>query len=84
MSKRITIPVKIGTFVLTAIEQANDGRKCHMVMMVFPLEANSTLGQPAFLSSLEPDVMEDVVVQVAGNFALIDKSTRIIDGIDEQ
>jgi hypothetical protein len=81
---RVTIPVKLGNLVLQVIEGANGDVECHMVMIVFPVQDDGKLGQPAFLSSLIPDQMEDVLIQVAGNFALLDKSKRVIDGIDEQ
>ena len=81
MKNRLNVPVELGHGILQVIEDANGGVECHLVMMVFPVEENGKLGQPSFLSSLAPDQMEDVIVQIAGGFAVIDKSKRIIDGI---
>lgn len=68
MSERIQIDPRIGDAVLALIEKQT-GHRCHMAMIVCPIEG-AKLGQPQFVTSLQPDEMESLIVQVAGGFAL--------------
>lgn len=73
MSERLQLDPRIGDAVLQLVERQT-GRRCHLAMIVCPLEG-PRLGQPAFVTSLQPHEMEDLIVQVAGGFALAGRPT---------
>ena len=71
MSKRLKLDSRLGDAILTLIEKTS-GVSCHIVLIACPMDG-AKLGQPAFVTSLQPDEMESLVVQVAGGFALAGK-----------
>ena len=70
---RLNLDPRIGDAVLALIERQT-GKRCHIAMIVCPMEG-AKLGQPAFVTSLQPAEMESLIVQVAGGFALAGKPT---------
>lgn len=76
--KRINVNPKIGDAVLSAVESENRC-ECHVVIIVCAIEHTGKLGQPQFVTSLQPSEMQDLVTQIAGGFALAGKP--VIDGI---
>lgn len=70
---RMKLDPRIGDAVLTLIEKQT-GQRCHLAMIVCPMNGPK-LGQPEFVTSLQPHEMEDLIVQVAGGFALAGKPT---------
>lgn len=79
MSDRIRLDPRIGDAILQLVEKQT-GRQCHIALIVCPM-VGPKLGQPDFVTSLRPSEMEDLIVQIAGGFALAGKP--IIDGIHE-
>lgn len=73
MSNRLDLDPRIGDAVLQLIERTT-GQRVHVAMIVCPMDGEK-LGQPAFVTSLQPREMEDLIVQVAGGFALAGKPT---------
>ena len=65
---KLKLDPRIGDAVLSLIERQT-GQQCHIAMIVCPM-VGPKLGQPAFVTSLQPDEMESLIVQVAGGFAL--------------
>lgn len=78
MAKRITLDPRIGEAILQLIERTT-GEQCHIVLIACPMDGVK-LGQPDFVTSLLPDEMEDLIIQIAGNLALI-RDSRKIDGV---
>ncbi len=70
---RLKIDPRIGDAVLSIIEKTT-GRQCHIAMIVCPMDG-AKLGQPEFVTSLQPSEMESLIIQVAGGFALAGKPT---------
>lgn len=68
---KLNLDPRIGDAVLTLIERQT-GKKCHIAMIVCPMDG-AKLGQPTFVTSLQPHEMESLIVQVAGGFALAGK-----------
>jgi hypothetical protein len=75
-SDRLQLDPRLGEAILTLIERAA-GRTCHIALIACPMDGPK-LGQPSFLTSLQPDEMENLIIQIAGGFALAGK--RVIDG----
>ncbi len=73
MREELKLDPRIGDAVLSLIERQT-GRRCHLALIVCPMEGEK-LGQPAFVTSLQPSEMEDLIVQVAGGFALAGRPT---------
>ena len=76
MSARLELDPRLGEAILQLIERTT-GRECHIALIACPMDGRK-LGQPTFVTSLQPDEMESLIVQVAGGFALAGK--RVIDG----
>jgi hypothetical protein len=77
---RLTLDPRIGEIVLKLIELENPDRDFHVVIIACPVEDDGKLGQPAFVTSLMPEDTEQLLIQIAGNFALM-KKPPIIDGV---
>lgn len=73
MGKRLNLDPRIGDAILQLIERTT-GQQCHIALIACPMDGKK-LGQPAFVTSLQPHEMEDLIVQVAGGFALAGKPT---------
>ena len=72
---RIFINPNFGNLILDILQNAS-GLKCHMVMIVCPT-IESGLGQPTFVSSLEPEDMEKLITHIAGGFVMAGKPTVV-------
>ena len=70
---RIKLDPRIGDAILQLIERQT-GRECHIALIACPM-VGPKLGQPEFVTSLQPDEMESLIIQVAGGFALAGKRT---------
>lgn len=68
MSGGMKLDPRIGDAILQLIERQT-GERCHIALIVCPMEG-AKLGQPAFVTSLQPAEMENLIVQIAGGFAL--------------
>jgi hypothetical protein len=68
VSERLELDPRIGDAILQLIEKTT-GKRCHIALIACPMEGTK-LGQPSFVTSLQPDEMESLIVQVAGGFAL--------------
>jgi hypothetical protein len=68
MAKRLKLDPRLGDAILQLVEKTT-GRKCHIALIACPMEGRK-LGQPTFVTSLQPDEMESLIVQIAGGFAL--------------
>lgn len=66
--KRLALDPRIGDAILELIERQT-GQACHITLIACPMDGEK-LGQPAFVTSLQPYEMESLIVQVAGGFAL--------------
>jgi hypothetical protein len=73
MSARINLDPRIGDAVLQLIERLA-GESVHIALIVCPMDGPK-LGQPEFVTSLQPAEMESLIVQIAGGFALAGKPT---------
>lgn len=69
MTKRLDIPPRLGDAICQVIEKTNN-QQVHVVLIACPVERSGKLGQPTFVTSLQPDEMENLVTQIAGGFAL--------------
>jgi len=68
MPKRLNIDPAVGEAIMQLVERIT-GEACHIVLIACPMDGKK-LGQPAFVTSLLPDEMETLIVQIAGGFAL--------------
>ena len=73
MSERLKLDPRLGDAILALIEKMS-GQQCHIALIACPMDGEK-LGQPAFVTSLQPHEMENLIVQVAGGFALAGKPT---------
>lgn len=73
MSERIKLDPRLGDAILQLVEKQTK-RACHIVLIACPMDGPK-LGQPEFVTSLQPKEMESLIIQVAGNFALIGDPT---------
>lgn len=67
---RLKIDARLGDSVLRIVEGMT-GKRCHMVMIVFPVheagtmyETHEELGQPTFVSSLDPEDTHKMLIKV--------------------
>lgn len=74
MSERLDLDPRLGDAILALIERTS-GKRCHIALIACPMDGPK-LGQPAFVTSLQPAEMESLIVQVAGGFALAGKPTK--------
>lgn len=65
---RLNLDPRIGDAILQLIEKQT-GEQVHIVLIACPMEGKK-LGQPSFVTSLQPDEMESLVTQIAGGFVL--------------
>lgn len=70
---RLDLDPRIGDAICQLIERQT-GRQCHIALIACPMDG-AKLGQPAFVTSLQPDEMENLIIQIAGGFALAGKPT---------
>ena len=70
---RLQLDPRLGDAILQLIERTT-GQQCHIALIACPMEG-AKLGQPAFVTSLQPDEMESLIVQIAGGFALAGELT---------
>lgn len=66
--KRLDLDPRIGDAICQLIERQT-GERVHIALIACPMEGPK-LGQPAFVTSLQPKEMENLIIQVAGGFAL--------------
>jgi hypothetical protein len=66
--KRLNLDPRIGDAILQLIEKTS-GQRCHIALIACPMDGPK-LGQPEFVTSLQPDEMESLIVRIAGGFAL--------------
>lgn len=76
MTERLQLHPHLGDSILQLIEKQS-GRRCHIVLIACPMDGPK-LGQPTFATSLQPDEMESLVIQIAGGFALA--GDRLVEG----
>lgn len=69
--QRLNLDPRIGDAILQLIERQT-GQMVHIAMIVCPMDGPK-LGQPEFVTSLQPDEMESLITQVAGGFVLAGK-----------
>jgi hypothetical protein len=79
-NNQLTLDPRIGDAVCKIIELENPDRDFHVVIIACPVEDDGKLGQPAFVTSLMPEDTEQLLIQIAGNFAMMTKPPTI-DGI---
>jgi hypothetical protein len=67
----VLIDPRLGDVLCQHLERET-GKRCHIVLIVMPIEAENEddhrLGQPSFVTSLSPDDTEHVVRQIADSF----------------
>ena len=80
--KAMQLDPRIGDAVCKLLERET-GEEVHIILIAFAMDGEK-LGHPAFITSLTPDDMEDALIQIAGNFAVIGKEHRTITGKYEQ
>lgn len=73
MGGRLKLDPRLGDAILQLIEKTS-GRNCHIALIACPMDGEK-LGQPTFVTSLQPDEMENLIIQVAGGFALAGERT---------
>ena len=71
MPDRLNLDPRIGDAILQLVERTT-GRQCHIALIVCPMEG-AKLGQPDFVTSLQPSEMADLITQIAGGFVLAGK-----------
>lgn len=77
---RLDLDPRLGDAILRLIEKTT-GRECHIALIACPME-DTKLGQPSFVTSLQPKEMEDLIIQIAGGFALAGE--RTVTGVHRQ
>ena len=76
MSARLKLDPRIGEAIVQLIERQT-GQQVHIALIVCPMDGPK-LGQPTFVTSLQPDEMESLIIQIGGGFALAGE--RIVTG----
>ena len=70
---RLKIEAAIGDALIEVIQADNDGVELHIILMAFPVthpdgRNMDRLGTPTFLSSLPPDSMKTVLIEIGSNY----------------
>ena len=79
--ERMIIDPRLGDAVCEAIQNMT-GHNCHVIIIACPIvqvdDEHESIGQPSFVTSLQPDDMEELLIQIAGGMAVAGK--RVVTG----
>ena len=69
---RLDINPAIGDALMQVIQEENPDVEIHIILMAFPVESydgiNERVLTPTFLSSLHPDQMKQVLIEIGTNY----------------
>ena len=70
---RLEIHPEIGDLIINVIAHSNPGVGVHIILMAFPVTHpdgpdTNHIGTPTFLSSMHPDDMKQVLIEIGTNY----------------